>query len=70
MKTKVVATSGTSFTLFEMQPGAACSNCGTSLNHKFGLACPDCGALFCEDCLPDFVLNHKCEADDEDFDNY
>ena len=52
-----------------MHHGFECANCGKPL--KPGdphLDCPDCAAIFCEDCVRDGTFeNHRC--DDYDWDD-
>ena len=47
----------------------SCSCCGTSLKeNELVVACADCGAIFCEQCVRNGeVNNHECE--DEYFGN-
>lgn len=46
--------------------GFVCVDCGKSLSTCDRYCeCPDCGAIFCEDCVINYVLNnHICEYDD------
>ena len=45
--------------------GFVCVDCGKSLSTCDRYCeCPDCGAIFCEDCVINYVLNnHICEYD-------
>lgn len=42
--------------------GFACAFCGQTLNiGDLHVVCPDCGALFCEDCVKDKTFaDHYC----------
>ena len=40
----------------------ACSVCGEVVPLMPTITCPDCGAIFCEDCAPDGEIpEHDCE---------
>lgn len=55
--------------------GIACSCCGESITQgKRYLACPDCGAIFCEACVQEGTYaNHDCQdydcPDPAEYDN-
>ena len=46
----------------------SCAACGKSLKPEtLALDCPDCAAIFCEDCVEDGAFeDHKCEDYEED----
>ena len=47
--------------------GFSCDHCGKPLRvDDLALCCPDCGAVFCEDCVKDGAFEtHSCEIDDD-----
>lgn len=47
--------------------GFSCDHCGKDLKPEDKvLACSDCGALFCEDCVRAGAFDdHECEDEDE-----
>lgn len=49
--------------------GCACANCGRKLRPIDLVAdCADCGAIFCQTCVEEGVLqSHQCEEDEEEF---
>ena len=50
--------------------GCSCAHCGTALKPgDLHLDCPDCAAIFCENCVRDGIFaNHNCEDYDWDDD--
>ena len=45
----------------------ACAGCGKPLerNKSLVVICPDCGAMFCEDCATNGTFDdHDCEVED------
>lgn len=49
--------------------GMSCCNCGETIGPMdAAMDCPDCGGVFCENCVNDGSFeNHNCEDEDDDY---
>lgn len=61
----VTSPRGYQYRLIPAWPMSSCVACGRKLDGGYMAICPDCGGLFCEDCVTNGTFDsHNCDGDE------